>query len=1057
MSLSSSAKLASQFLILVLVGGILANCGGGSSGGPSGVPVTGTVIIEGSPGVTSLAAEHEPNDTMGFANALGTLQASQPLIQSGTTRPKREAFWLENGRLFRGESPLTDAQPALRTSVSSSFSHLALGGGGTVYLATAEAPPKISRRQLRGGRTDREWIAPQVNDLLGMSEWRGVLVLLAGAPTARLHLVDGESGTPLDVIELPAGEWTDVTLGDDWFSGLPRLFLASRTSGVQEVPLVHGVAGWRIGPSESWVRWELVGTRLHFDGTLLSIADDSSGAWDFYQVDQPRIARWRGTVATPARPLTWTHSAGLDSFTFQQTLSSPREIQVAASGPGTGFALLVDRQGCLEGSENATLGFATFQGSQSLRLPAIDGASRTVDLVIGSLDEVIHYRVGFGMSVQAPSDSEAVRPRADPLPRAARFLDGQAILRSYAQPDLPSCLEDCVVLRSREADQSLPPMTRSARFELSPRELSPSGLRIVDYHCLASPFAADRWNGTDLPASLRRNACREMLLLQEELRAEMDLEWCEPVYRARTLAVIPDDTFYSRQSWQFELMQLPDAWMEETGSDDVVVAVVDTGIRSENADILPRLQAGYDFVSELANSGDGDRRDADPRDEGTFEENLHHGTHMSGIIGAVTDNDFGVAGVMWDCQLIPCRALGVDGTGLTIDIAEGILFAAGLSNSSGQVPERTADVINLSVGLEVVSNAVEDAMRAAVNRGIVVVAGAGNDGVEGVLYPASSFQSIGVGAVNGGKARAEYSNTGNALDVMAPGGDAQDFDADGFADMVFSTVGTPAGETGSFFAGLAGTSMATAHVSGLAGLMKSVDRELDLEDVRAFLRSSAEDLGPDGFDTQTGFGLVRADRALVDATPVLALTASSLDFGINGTQLLVQANNIGGGVLRIEDLDTSLMTGPSGGWLRAEVESDGRTITILADRGDLADGLSQIVMTVESNGGEADVLVSITGSSDPLPDVGDIQVELLDADQNVVSMFVTTVLEDYEFALGRVQIGDFFLRCGIDADDDGELCEAGESCGFYPSVGAPATLELGGFGNAVIDVRLEAP
>jgi serine protease len=166
-----------------------------------------------------------------------------------------------------------------------------------------------------------------------------------------------------------------------------------------------------------------------------------------------------------------------------------------------------------------------------------------------------------------------------------------------------------------------------------------------------------------------------------ETRAKMETLWmvramegqpgvvcAQPNYILKAFATEPDDPLYSRQ-WHYPLINLPDAWDVSTGSSDVTVAVIDTGVLSGHPDLDGQLVAGYDFV-------DGD-------DDPTDEDTLHHGTHVAGTVAAASDNGLGVAGVAWNAKVMPLRVLDANGSGNVADVLEAVKHAAGL-DADGQ-------------------------------------------------------------------------------------------------------------------------------------------------------------------------------------------------------------------------------------------------------------------------------------------------------------------------------------------------------------------------------------
>ena len=314
------------------------------------------------------------------------------------------------------------------------------------------------------------------------------------------------------------------------------------------------------------------------------------------------------------------------------------------------------------------------------------------------------------------------------------------------------------------------------------------------------------------------------------------------------------------------------------------MAVVDTGVLLDHPDLQGRLVAGYDFISDPLSANDGDGIDDDPDDPGdsTIGNSSFHGTHTAGIIAATTNNAFGVAGSTWNCKVMPIRTLGIFG-GTVADEVEGMLFAGGLPNASGTVPEELAQVINLGLGGSAgqAESAIERAaIQDLVQIGVTVIAAAGNQGSSLPAPPASYPETISVGAINASFERAIYSNYGSTLDIMGPGGRiSRDDNEDGIPDGIFSTGGDDSsGKIVPVFGFLEGTSMACAHVSGVAALMLSVHAELTPAQTRALLRTTAEDLGIPGQDDMFGFGLVDAAAAVVAA----ACSACVQDIDLSG-------------------------------------------------------------------------------------------------------------------------------------------------------------------------------
>ena len=172
----------------------------------------------------------------------------------------------------------------------------------------------------------------------------------------------------------------------------------------------------------------------------------------------------------------------------------------------------------------------------------------------------------------------------------------------------------------------------------------------------------------------------------KRLRARADIDHAEPNYVLHPM-LAPDDPRYPTQ-WHYPLIGLPQAWGLSTGSSSIIVAVVDTGVFLAHSELQAKLIAGYDFIQDPARAFDGDGIDPNPDDPGdgfVLELSSFHGTHVAGTVGAETNNELGVAGVSWGAQIMPVRVLG-QGGGTSFDVLEGVRYAAGLENTSGNPP-----------------------------------------------------------------------------------------------------------------------------------------------------------------------------------------------------------------------------------------------------------------------------------------------------------------------------------------------------------------------------------
>lgn len=351
----------------------------------------------------------------------------------------------------------------------------------------------------------------------------------------------------------------------------------------------------------------------------------------------------------------------------------------------------------------------------------------------------------------------------------------------------------------------------------------------------------------------------EMLFL---LRQNPDVEYAEPNY-LRRITVTPNDTFFryqyslynsgqdvgppgSPQGKQRADIRAKEGWEETTGTEEIIIAVLDTGIDFEHPDIDDKvLPDGYDFVNN----------DPDPTDD------HGHGTHVAGIAAAETDNSEGIAGVAWNCKILPIKILDDTGWGDVDWEIQGIIWAI----------EQGADVINLSLGGDMPSQAEREAIMDAYENDVVVVASAGNDG-GAILYPAAYDDYVlAVAATINNDDRATFQNTallpspwesnyGPEIDVAAPGYEIISLVPTWYPELIWGDFTLPPYGISS------GTSMSAPHAAGLAALIRSIKPELTAEDIMNVIRYTAKDVNSasyDGRDDFIGYGRIDMEIALV--------------------------------------------------------------------------------------------------------------------------------------------------------------------------------------------------
>ncbi len=273
---------------------------------------------------------------------------------------------------------------------------------------------------------------------------------------------------------------------------------------------------------------------------------------------------------------------------------------------------------------------------------------------------------------------------------------------------------------------------------------------------------------------------------------------------------------------QYHLTQLQiEKAQKLAGKNKVKVAVIDTGIKADHPDLKGKIISSKNTVNPIS-PGMADS----------------HGTHVAGIIAAKKDNGIGGYGINPDADILSIDVFDRGWGASDYAIAEGILEAV----RSG------ARVINMSLGGPMPSPIIEDAVKQAVARNVVIIAAAGNDATDWTNYPAGYEGVISVGSTNKYKKLSSYSSFGPSVDIVAPG------------EEVYSTIYEP--EKLSSYRKMSGTSMASPVVAATASLLLSKYPKLTASQVEYILEHSADDLGEKGFDVKFGHGLVNPVKAL---------------------------------------------------------------------------------------------------------------------------------------------------------------------------------------------------
>lgn len=322
----------------------------------------------------------------------------------------------------------------------------------------------------------------------------------------------------------------------------------------------------------------------------------------------------------------------------------------------------------------------------------------------------------------------------------------------------------------------------------------------------------------------------------EKLEEYPEVEYAEPNYLADVL-ITPNDPFYSTQ-WGLPKVSAPAAWDLAQGGYGPI-AVVDTGVLSTHPDLAGEVKLGYDFVN-----GDNNATD----DHG-------HGTHVSGIIAALTNNSTGVASIGYKGSIIPVKVLNSSGSGSYANVASGIIYAV----------DNGAKVINLSLGGTSSSITLQNAVNYANSKGAYVVAAAGNSATTAPLYPAACTGAIAISATDSSDNLASFSNYGSNIFSSAPG------------------VNINSTYLSNSYRYMSGTSMATPQFSGLLELAiayaNSQDVNVSKQNMLNLIKTSSDKVGKypydqNGWNQYFGYGRINSAKLINSIIPAPTPTPS---------------------------------------------------------------------------------------------------------------------------------------------------------------------------------------
>lgn len=351
----------------------------------------------------------------------------------------------------------------------------------------------------------------------------------------------------------------------------------------------------------------------------------------------------------------------------------------------------------------------------------------------------------------------------------------------------------------------------------------------------------------------------------ERLRADPDVQWAEVDRRIQVqaegvLTGLTNVLNSSSRSWFLKTIDMEVAssntatlWQRYHGDSSGIVAVIDTGVLPSHPSLQGHLLPGFDMIADAFIANDNQAgssqssREADPTDTGDgvtavdllnrpdcgrLKDSSWHGTFVAALIAGNPDQAQQIFPINWHGQILPVRVLGKCG-GFTSDFADGIRWAAGLPVPGVPLNTRPAQVVNLSLGAvgPCSPNVEGAAIRDVLARNVMVVAAAGNSG-GAISSPANCPGSIAVGAADQEGLKADYSNYGSAITLIAPGGDRA------YPIWSASNSGTQ-GSVADTYAGKAGTSFATPLVSATISLMRTLNPALTPADIVRLLRQTA--------------------------------------------------------------------------------------------------------------------------------------------------------------------------------------------------------------------------
>lgn len=443
----------------------------------------------------------------------------------------------------------------------------------------------------------------------------------------------------------------------------------------------------------------------------------------------------------------------------------------------------------------------------------------------------------------------------------------------------------------------------------------------------------------------------------EALANRPEIEFAEVDRLLQPEEVVPNDPWYVDQ-WHLKKIGAPAAWSTTTGSSTVVIAILDTGVDSAHPDLAAKMVPGWNIYNN----------NSDTRDVGG------HGTAVAGTAAASSNNADGVASVAWQSSIMPIRVTDSSGYAAFSALASGLQWAA----------DHGARVANLSFNASD-SATVRSAAQYFQNKGGVVAVASGNQAT--FNSAADNPYVLTVGATDPNDLLASFSNTGNNVDLTAPG----------------TNIRTTA--NGGTYVSTAGTSLSAPIVAGVAALVLSANPGLTPTEVQNILKQSADDLGGSGWDTSFGWGRVNAARAValaggvpIDNTPpainissptsgavvsgAISISVNATDnVGVTSVSLSVDGSNLGADASSPYAFAWNTASVANGSHTLTATASDAAgnamssSVAVMVSNNIIVDSTAPTVVITNPGAGST-ISTNVTVSADATDNVGVIKNEL---------------------------------------------------------------------------------